>query len=176
MLLFSKKARQVDFKPKTLKQYRETKPTGYVQLGKLQPDLFTEELIAKRANAERTKEFSANLRKINSDAVAARRAGAENRRTNKPGAQDSRSKALAFARKIPLPKKKTTPPQPEVEPPSASDDKADPRGRKRAGRKGGNGPPGEEGEWKSRELTELETLEALHDDMRRKAQAARSCF
>lgn len=47
MLLFSKKARQVDFKPKTLKQYRETKPTEYVQLGKLQPDLFTEELIAK---------------------------------------------------------------------------------------------------------------------------------
>lgn len=47
MLLFSKKARQVDYKPCTLKEYRETKPSGYVELGKLQPDLYTEELVAK---------------------------------------------------------------------------------------------------------------------------------
>lgn len=47
MLLFSKKARQVDYKPCTLKEYRETKPTGYVELGKLQPDLYTDELVAK---------------------------------------------------------------------------------------------------------------------------------
>ena len=47
MLLFSKKARQVDFKPRTLKEYRATKPTGYVELGKLQPDLHTDELVAK---------------------------------------------------------------------------------------------------------------------------------
>lgn len=47
MLLFSKKARQVAYKPCTLKEYRETKPTGYVELGKLQPDLYTDELVAK---------------------------------------------------------------------------------------------------------------------------------
>lgn len=47
MLLFSKKARQVDYKPCTLKEYRESKPTGYVELGKLQPDLYTDELVAK---------------------------------------------------------------------------------------------------------------------------------
>lgn len=47
MLLFSKKARHVDYKPCTLKEYRETKPTGYVELGKLQPDLYTDELVAK---------------------------------------------------------------------------------------------------------------------------------
>lgn len=47
MLLFSKKARQVDFKPGTLKAYRDAKPSGYVELGKLQPDLQTAELVAK---------------------------------------------------------------------------------------------------------------------------------
>lgn len=47
MLLFSKKARRVDFKPRTLKEYRATRPTGYVELGKLQPDLHTDELVAK---------------------------------------------------------------------------------------------------------------------------------
>lgn len=47
MLLFSKKARQVEYKPCTLKEYRETKPTAYLELGKLQPDLQTEELVAK---------------------------------------------------------------------------------------------------------------------------------
>lgn len=47
MLLFSKKARPVEYKPCTLKEYRETKPTAYMELGKLQPDLHTEELLAK---------------------------------------------------------------------------------------------------------------------------------
>ena len=47
MLLFSKKARPVEFKPCTLKEYRETKPFAYMELGKLQPDLNTEELVAK---------------------------------------------------------------------------------------------------------------------------------
>lgn len=47
MLLFSKKARPVEYKPCTVKEYRETKPTAYVELGKLQPDLQTDELIAK---------------------------------------------------------------------------------------------------------------------------------
>ncbi|CAB1104311.1 unnamed protein product [Ectocarpus sp. CCAP 1310/34] len=215
MLLFSKKARQVDYKPCTLKEYRETKPTGYVELGKLQPDLYTDELVAKgtlhtrswsrrigvklfavlscqrisstrpphslirtfrvhthrpsqRANAERIKEFSTNLRKINSDTAAARGDGDRRPRPKKKD-QDSRTRALAFARKIPLPRKVVKAQQP----PAA--DLGDPGERRRANRRGGSGVPETEG-WRSAEMTELEALEAMHDDMRKKLQEARSSF
>ncbi len=40
---------------------------GYFELGKLQPDLNSDDLLIKRANKERVKEFSSNLRKINKD-------------------------------------------------------------------------------------------------------------
>eukprot|EP00903_Cladosiphon_okamuranus_P009060 g8661.t1 len=174
MLLFSKKARQVEYKPCTLKEYRESKPTGYVELGKLQPDLYTDELVAKRANAERIKEFSANLRKINSGlTAAARRSTANNRAARKEPAQDSRSKGLAFASRIPLPKKRPTQ-QKNAAPMEPPLDTADPGARRRAGRRA-NGTPDDE-RWKSRELTELESLEREHDEMRRKVQAARSIF
>ncbi|CBN75064.1 conserved unknown protein [Ectocarpus siliculosus] len=168
MLLFSKKARQVDYKPCTLKEYREAKPTGYVELGKLQPDLYTDELVAKRANAERIKEFSTNLRKINSDTAAARGDGDRRPRPKKKD-QDSRTRALAFARKIPLPRKVVKAQQP----PAA--DPGDPGERRRAGRRGRSGVPETEG-WRSAEMTELEALEAMHDDMRKKVQEARSSF
>lgn len=126
----------------------------------------------QRANAERIKEFSANLRKINSDtaAAAATRRGGTDPHAQKAPPQDSRSKGLAFARRIPLPKKAT--PAPPAAGPSF--DPAHSGARRRADGRG-NGPPGDEG-WKSKELTELEALEALHDDMRRKVQAARSAF
>lgn len=131
---------------------------------------------AQRANAERIKEFSANLRKINSDTAAARRGGTSgNNRGRKGPAQDSRSKGLAFASRIPLPKKRPTP---RKNAPSAGEpdplDPTDRSGRRRAARRA-NGPPNEEG-WESRELTELEALEREHDEMRRRVQAARSLF
>lgn len=103
----------------------------------------------QRANAERVKEFSVNLRHINSETAARRGA---NRPAAKALAQDSRSKALAFARGIPLPKNTNA--------------------RKRAERKGGGSPDG----GAAKELTELEALEALHDGMRRQVQAARTSF
>ncbi|CAM9163746.1 unnamed protein product [Discosporangium mesarthrocarpum] len=65
LLLFSKKARPIEYTPCTLKEYRDRKFSGYMELGKLQPDLQTEELVAKRANAERFREFYRKLRKIN---------------------------------------------------------------------------------------------------------------
>eukprot|EP00752_Nemacystus_decipiens_P011450 g10168.t1 len=177
MLLFSKKARQVDYKPYTIKEYRESKPTGYVELGKLQPDLYTDELVAKRANAERMKEFSANLRKINSDITASARRGTStttaNSRARKGPAQDSRSKGLAFASRIPLPKKRPTPRKSasSAEPPSDLGAR-----RRAAGRRANGSSNPNEVEWESRELTELEALEREHDEMRRKVQAARSIF
>lgn len=126
----------------------------------------------QRANAERIKEFSANLRKINSGlTAAARRSTANYRAARKEPAQDSRSKGLAFASRVPLPKKRPQKNAASAEPPF---DPADPRARRRVGRRT-NGTQDDEG-WKSRELTELEALEREHDEMRRKVQAARSIF
>lgn len=55
LLLFSKKARPVEYKPCTLKEYLDTRPTAYMELGKLQPDLNTEELLAKVRESDPTR-------------------------------------------------------------------------------------------------------------------------
>ncbi len=133
----------------------------------------------QRANAERIKEFSANLRKINSDTAAAKRrgggvGGGGGRPRKEPTPQDARSKGLAFASRIPLPKKREGPPPPHEKKAEPGSGPADPRARRRASRRG-NGSPADEG-FVSRELTELEALEREHDDMRRKVQAARSVY
>lgn len=112
------------------------------------------------------REFSTNLRQINCENAAARRSP---RLSTKGRAQDARSRALEFARRIPLPRKRRP-----VNPPLQQQHKGDSRG-------GGGGYGGGEGELGvtggiDRELTELEALEALHFDMRRKVQAARSTF
>ena len=60
-LYFSRQSRQVNFRPKTLAEYKRLQPTEYVELGKLPADLNSTELIAKRANKERVKDFSRNL-------------------------------------------------------------------------------------------------------------------
>ena len=44
--------------------------TEYTVLGKLKPDLNNEDLVEKRAKAERVKLFSRNLRVINREEVA----------------------------------------------------------------------------------------------------------
>eukprot|EP00949_MAST-11_sp_MAST-11-sp1_P001467 g1467.t1 len=46
-LYFSKRARHVNYTPKTLQDYRRQTPKEYVELGKLPADLNSEELIAK---------------------------------------------------------------------------------------------------------------------------------
>lgn len=66
-LFYTKQPRQVEFKPYTLQQYKMIKPKEYVELGKLKPDLNTDELIAKRKNLDRIKEFSKQLRQVNAD-------------------------------------------------------------------------------------------------------------
>lgn len=111
------------------------------------------------------KEFSANLRQINSDTVA--RKGVNHNPAPKGPAQDSRSRALAFARQIPLPRKRDV--HQHVHQPTEGGV------RRRADRRGA-GLPEERRKDKPEELTELEALEALHDDMRRKVQAARASF
>lgn len=68
-LFFSKKPRAVEYKPYTLGQYKLIKPKDYMEIGKMKPDLNTDELVAKRKNAERIKEFSSQLRSINKEVI-----------------------------------------------------------------------------------------------------------
>jgi hypothetical protein len=66
MLHYSKAPRKIEYKPYTLQDYKEIKGKGELRdIPKLQPDLNSEELIAKRANKERVKEFSRQLKDFN---------------------------------------------------------------------------------------------------------------
>ncbi|GMF43392.1 unnamed protein product [Phytophthora fragariaefolia] len=103
-LAFSRKARPVQYEPCKLSQYKKEKPDGYYELGKLQPDLNTDELVEKRAKNERIKAFSQNLRVINKNAQvkALVESTNEQKPTTKP--KSTREKGLAFARRVPKPR------------------------------------------------------------------------
>ena len=58
-------SKPLNYKPYTLSEYRKNKPTKYVELGKLAPDLQTEELIQARAKKEKMKAFAENINKNN---------------------------------------------------------------------------------------------------------------
>lgn len=102
-LVFSRKARPVHYEPCKLSQYKKEKPDGYYELGKLQPDLNSEELVQKRANQERIKAFSKNLRQINK-AAPAKKPAADSNNESPSKAKSSRAKALAFAKHVPKPR------------------------------------------------------------------------
>ena len=53
-----------------LKEYRKINTREYVLLGKLHSDLNSDELVHKRANIERVKEFSRNLRFVNKEIIS----------------------------------------------------------------------------------------------------------
>ncbi|KDO26322.1 hypothetical protein SPRG_08395 [Saprolegnia parasitica CBS 223.65] len=112
-LAFSKKARPVQYEPCTLTEYKQEKPAGYYELGKLKPDLNADDLVEKRANKERIKEFSKNLRAINQTTLK-KRDVVETVAPEKT--LSTRDKALAFAKdKVPKPKmviKKASSPKP----------------------------------------------------------------
>ncbi|KAF0696636.1 Aste57867_12617 [Aphanomyces stellatus] len=100
-LAFSKKARPVAYEPCTLSEYRQEKQDKYYELGKLKPDLNAVELVEKRANMERIKEFSKNLRQIN-QATPKKVVTAP---VEEKKVASTRDKALAFAKqKVPKPK------------------------------------------------------------------------
>mmetsp|Transcript_13316 Transcript_13316/g.17788 ORF Transcript_13316/g.17788 Transcript_13316/m.17788 type:complete len:289 (-) Transcript_13316:61-927(-) len=101
-LFFSRKARPVsNFKPYTLQQYRQAKPEKYYELGKLQPDLNRSDLVAKRHNLSRVKEFSNNLRSINRQIQE--KTNHHLRKEKERSAQSKREIALSFAKTIPKP-------------------------------------------------------------------------
>ncbi|GAB9471221.1 hypothetical protein Gpo141_00008443 [Globisporangium polare] len=105
-LAFSRKARPVQYEPCKLSQYKKEKPAEYYELGKLQPDLNSDDLVQKRANAERIKAFSKNLRVINKSTQPKKEGNSNNDSppaTKKTGSS-TRTKALEFAKRITKPK------------------------------------------------------------------------
>ncbi|KAE8914455.1 hypothetical protein PF005_g13561 [Phytophthora fragariae] len=103
-LAFSRKARVVQYEPCKLSQYKKEKPDGYYELGKLQPDLNTDELVEKRAKKERIKAFSQNLRVINKNAQAKKPADIGNEQKATAKSKSTREKGIAFAKRVPKPR------------------------------------------------------------------------
>ncbi|GAQ87973.1 hypothetical protein KFL_003900130 [Klebsormidium nitens] len=104
-LYFRKTDRQMNFQPYTVDDFKKLQATGYVQLGKLGPDLETEELQAKKEKVERVKNFVNTIRPANVlQPVNARKT----RVLEKPAS--SRQKALEFAKTIskPAPSNRTS--------------------------------------------------------------------
>eukprot|EP00968_Pinguiococcus_pyrenoidosus_P007600 scaffold510_cov242-Pinguiococcus_pyrenoidosus.AAC.17 len=108
-LYFSRHPRKVqEFRPYTLNEYRAVRPKEYVEVKPLPPDLENEELIAKRANYYRVKEFSSQLREFNKKVISSGPAVPlgtvpDQQRERKPSA---REKAIEFSRKVRPPKVK----------------------------------------------------------------------
>jgi hypothetical protein len=106
-LLFSKKPREVAWQPKSLSEYREkVKPEGAKlrKLGSLGADLDNEDLLMKKARAEKIRQFGACLRQVNAD----RERG---KSTDKPkqeltAAQLKQQRVQEFAKNVPKPKQK----------------------------------------------------------------------
>jgi len=113
-LYYSRAPRDVTFKPMTVTEYRATKPSRYVEIDRLKPDLNSEELKAKRANANRVKEFSKNLQQYNKQSILNQRkipSGNEvaQIKVSKQKMESKLERMKAFARdKIPKPKQRET--------------------------------------------------------------------
>lgn len=88
--------------------------TEYTVMGKLKPDLNTEELLEKRAKAERVKLFSKNLRMINREEAAMSAKPAETGPAPplwkpQPKAEPSRvDVAKEYAKRVPRPRPRPT--------------------------------------------------------------------
>jgi NAD(P)H-hydrate repair Nnr-like enzyme with NAD(P)H-hydrate epimerase domain len=65
----------IRFVPKTLKDYKNSKPTKYVEISALGVDLNSDELIEKRARAARIKEYANKVKDENLKSEAARHNG-----------------------------------------------------------------------------------------------------
>mmetsp|Transcript_160699 Transcript_160699/g.293534 ORF Transcript_160699/g.293534 Transcript_160699/m.293534 type:complete len:904 (+) Transcript_160699:71-2782(+) len=113
-LFFSRKPREVDYTPASLDEYKQK---GYDKkemssLKTLGPDLDDENLLLKKAEKLKMKQFDKDLRRINKarmEAVAAR--GAPKAEPKAEPKQNARAKALQFAKQVPKPEPKARPPE-----------------------------------------------------------------
>ena len=109
-LEFSRRARAVDYTPKTLEQYRAAQPADgrYVELGTLGPDLSTEELSRKHAQRRRVREYSKRVARAVKAPVAPRpapQAEERHRAAERRAEPSARERAMQFARsRVPQPK------------------------------------------------------------------------
>ena len=171
-LVFSKKARAVEYNPCTLGEYRRQKPKEYVELAQAaaRPQL-GDDLVAKRANAERVREFSKNLKSINMGHMAMKGAtpaqeAAAQRRTE---AVSKRERMREFARHRVVQAARAPPPPPD-------DDDDEPIGSGARAARGGRWASGDgtavdgAGE---RGASLLEDLEMRHDAQRAQVEAIR---
>eukprot|EP00195_Chlamydomonas_chlamydogama_P013528 CAMPEP_0202890600 /NCGR_PEP_ID=MMETSP1392-20130828/946_1 /ASSEMBLY_ACC=CAM_ASM_000868 /TAXON_ID=225041 /ORGANISM="Chlamydomonas chlamydogama, Strain SAG 11-48b" /LENGTH=647 /DNA_ID=CAMNT_0049574201 /DNA_START=144 /DNA_END=2087 /DNA_ORIENTATION=+ len=118
-LPYSRKPRPVDYQPYDIKDFEDKEYNikkagkGYWELGRLGPDLETEELQAKREKQERIKQLAAQVREDNAkkQVQAAAKPAAP-----KPKEPSAREKALMFAKNIPKPE----PPKPSASPDAAA--------------------------------------------------------
>jgi hypothetical protein len=85
------------------------KPKEYIEISKMKPDLNTEELIAKRKNLERIKEFSKQLKSYNKEVLSNQpKLPAANEQLDleiaKKKYDSNRIRAMEYAKHIPKPK------------------------------------------------------------------------
>ncbi|GAX80322.1 hypothetical protein CEUSTIGMA_g7760.t1 [Chlamydomonas eustigma] len=167
-LPYSRKPRHVDYQPYDLKDFEDKEYNikkegkGYWQLGRLGPDLETEELQAKREKAERVKQLAAQVREDNMKKAAAA-PKPQPRVIKEPTARD---RAIEFAKNVPKPEVMIPPPKPEVvkkKPPAAGSAAA-----ARVAAAMGVGPRG------AAEATGLEALEAQHKEDQQRVDRIRA--
>jgi hypothetical protein len=127
-LLFSKKPREVAWQPKSLSDYKDkVKPEGAKlrKLGSLGADLDNEDLLMKKARAEKIRQFGACLRHVN----AARE---RDKSTDKPkgkepnAAQLKQQRMQEFAKNVPKPKPKPRPRDPPTPSSAQAQDDVEP--------------------------------------------------
>jgi len=104
-LVYSREPRAITYKPNTKPLPR----AEYVEIQNLKPNLNSDELVAKRANVERIKEFAKNLHEYNRNTLLQQRklpASTEAREIvlDKMKHESKRAKAIEFAKQIPKPK------------------------------------------------------------------------
>jgi len=109
----SRKPRVVEYTPATVEGYKQ-KYGQEVKLGVLGPDLDDERLLMKKAVAEKVKQFSKELHRVNRHRSASVPAKPPPKAEPKPTA---RSKALEFAKELPKPRPK--PKEKQAEAPKA---------------------------------------------------------
>jgi hypothetical protein len=101
-LHYSKAPRKVEYKPYSLKDYKEIKHDTYVIVpAKLQPDLNSDVLVVKRANQQRIKEFSKQLKDFNRAEIRQHAAGKDGGEAGEKGqALSKRDKALQYGKQV----------------------------------------------------------------------------
>lgn len=103
----------VEYTPHTFTEYQAVcQPGNWEQLGKLGPDLQDEDLIEKRAQKERIKEYSRNLRAQNAQAIDytkhMKQMEFQEPKAAPAPAPSKREKMASYAASVPKPKPKKT--------------------------------------------------------------------